>query len=122
MQKQCIRCKKEQSLDSFYKRKNGSPRSYCEKCTTLNRRKCRRIRNDWKVQLVELHGGHCLKCGYKKCIAALQFHHRNPKTKLFAIGCDHKYGLEEMITESKKCDLLCANCHIEEHYNLTRPK
>jgi len=46
----------------------------------------------------------------------LQFHHRDPKSKSFAI---YKYGsrdLSEIKLEIAKCDLMCANCHTSLHY------
>lgn len=47
----------------------------------------------------------------------LQFHHRNPDDKnnnvsaLTLSGCGKKRLLEEI----KKCDILCANCHLKLH-------
>lgn len=32
-----------------------------------------------KIQLVEYKGGECERCGYKKCIDALEFHHKESK-------------------------------------------
>ena len=63
-------------------------------------------------------GGKCEKCSYDKNIAALQFHHRNPEDKSFTldartIECKSD---EEVIEEFNKCDLLCANCHMELHH------
>lgn len=34
-----------------------------------------------KLEFINLLGGCCQKCGYKKNITALNFHHRNPKEK-----------------------------------------
>lgn len=70
-----------------------------------------------KKELVERHGGRCQRCGYDKCLSALVFHHRDPSTKLFNISVDKmqkKLALVE--AEADKCDLLCANCHAEVHY------
>ena len=54
----------------------------------------------------------CVECGYKKHPAALDFHHRDPATKLFSLGSKvHSYGKERIIEEIEKCDVLCANCH-----------
>lgn len=61
------------------------------------------------------YGGCCGRCGYDKCLSALQFHHRDPAQKLFNVTrC--RGSLETMRQEADKCDLICANCHFEEHY------
>lgn len=67
-----------------------------------------------KQLLVQEAGGKCVRCGYDKCLRALQFHHRDPSTKLFSLSGGIK-ALTAMQAEAKKCDLLCANCHAEEH-------
>ena len=75
-------------------------------------------RRDRKIKLVEIKGGECITCGYSKCIAALHFHHRDPKLKSFELGCNTilNYSFETVIEEIDKCDLVCANCHAEIHY------
>lgn len=58
----------------------------------------------------------CSKCGYAKCFAALDFHHRQDEVKKFSIATILKCKvMPERIKEIKKCDLLCANCHRELH-------
>jgi hypothetical protein len=81
-------------------------------------RKCRsemvsRARQRIKVKLVEALGGKCQRCGYNRCIAALEFHHRDPATKSFGLGQGCNASLKRCLEEAKKCDLLCANCHRE---------
>jgi hypothetical protein len=74
-----------------------------------------------KKTFLEYKGGICKKCGYSKCPAALTFHHLDKSTKLFRLSrarhvfrniCDIT---EKFVEELDKCDLLCANCHSEEH-------
>lgn len=62
-------------------------------------------------------GGKCQKCGYNTYQGALEFHHIDPTKKDFTIG-DRDFKLKECIEESKKCVLLCANCHREIHAGL----
>jgi len=62
----------------------------------------------------------CCRCGYNKNIKALEFHHRDPNTKKFAISCANRYTIEEVQSEMYKCDILCANCHREVHQKLRR--
>lgn len=85
-------------------------------------RSCARCRaesvSDWrrraKRQLVAEAGGRCVLCGYDRCVAALEFHHRDPGEKRFALG---GRGLSRAIgdlrDEARKCVLLCSNCHAE---------
>ncbi|PWT75527.1 MAG: hypothetical protein C5B59_08595 [Bacteroidetes bacterium] len=63
-------------------------------------------------QLKEDFGGKCKVCGYMKCMSALEFHHLDPKTKLFTIS-GGKAPWAEIVEEAKKCVLLCSNCHRE---------
>ncbi len=57
----------------------------------------------------------------KKCEISdpdvLTFHHRIPKTKLFTIsnGLNRNKSMDKILSEIKKCDVLCANCHIKYH-------
>lgn len=56
----------------------------------------------------------CKRCKIKNPIV-LQFHHRDPKTKLFTIGNKHKSKWKKVLEEIQKCDILCANCHLILH-------
>lgn len=67
-----------------------------------------------KILLVEYKGGKCCKCGYNKCIRALQFHHLDPNEKDFGIG-GLSVSLERLKKEVDKCILVCSNCHAEIH-------
>ncbi|MBC8104509.1 MAG: HNH endonuclease [Cytophagales bacterium] len=82
--------------------------------TARFRRWQERARSERKSALVSLLGGKCLRCGYDRCTAALEFHHREPKEKLFNLGKDNLLKRwEAVVAEAKKCDLVCANCHRE---------
>jgi 5-methylcytosine-specific restriction endonuclease McrA len=83
----CKRCRQEQVAD--------------------RRRRVKRI-------LVEEAGGSCALCGYHRCVAALQFHHRDPAAKRFALSSKGvTRGIAAARAEAQKCVLLCANCHAE---------
>ena len=92
------------------KRVDGGYR--CRKCSSENKRN---KRNTLKIQAVEYLGGECSVCGYNKCINALEFHHRNPDEKDFAISRSSRLSFEDIKSELDKCDILCANCHRELH-------
>lgn len=63
------------------------------------------------------HGGKCERCGYDTYLGALDFHHIDPTKKDFTIG-NRDYKLKECIEETKKCVLICSNCHREIHAGL----
>ena len=74
-----------------------------------------------KQRLLTLMGGKCIDCGYSGHMAALDFDHRDPKTKDFQLA----YGLNSLSEkdceiEAAKCDIRCANCHrIKTHPQAT---
>lgn len=75
-----------------------------------------KARQKIKEDLVYIHGGKCIMCGYNKCMAALQFHHIKPEEKKFGLSNGQGRSWEETLKESKKCVLVCSNCHMEIHY------
>jgi hypothetical protein len=46
----------------------------------------RKARKQCKRQLVDMMGGACVGCGYKRCASALDFHHLDPDKKKFGLG------------------------------------
>lgn len=71
-----------------------------------------------KLELIELKGGGCNSCGYKKNISALEFHHLDSKEKEHSLNVrflsNNKWS--NILIEAEKCELLCSNCHKEKHY------
>jgi hypothetical protein len=100
--KYCLNCKQSSSISGL--NQNGK----CRTCAL----------KDIKVYALNYLGNKCCVCGYNKCKSALEFHHRNPKEKEFSIGEARTKNLEKIKAELDKCDLLCANCHREEHERL----
>lgn len=74
-----------------------------------------------KIKLIEYKGGCCEKCGYKKSIRSLHFHHVNPAEKDIEIS-GTGYSFENLKSEVDKCMLLCANCHGEVHDEIEKNK
>ena len=74
-------------------------------------------RGDFIAKLKIKEGGKCIRCGYDKCISALEFHHKDPSKKDFGIS-DDNMRLKEAVEEVKKCILICSNCHREFHAGL----
>ena len=62
----------------------------------------------------------CIKCKYTGIFGSLDFHHRSPLEKDFNIGDSSssisvERFISELVPEIEKCDLLCPNCHRQEH-------
>lgn len=90
-------------------------RYICNKCRTVSVNKCQA---KVKFRAVEYKGGKCERCGYSKCIGALHFHHKDPTKKNFTIATRSRFTPWKMLIEElDKCELLCANCHAETHWN-----
>ena len=83
--------------------------------------RCQRCRADAVVRrrqrvkqiLVREAGGCCQLCGYDRCLAALEFHHVDPGEKAFGLARCGAHSLQELRAETRKCVLLCSNCHAE---------
>lgn len=73
---------------------------------------------DRKKELVRIMGGKCKCCGYSKNYAALTFHHRDPSQKETPLDLRQlsNRSWEQIVEESKKCDLMCFNCHMALHH------
>jgi len=71
-----------------------------------------------KFELMALKGGKCMRCGYFRNHAALEFHHIDPATKNFQLDQRSlaNRSREEVMKEVEKCLLVCANCHAEIHH------
>lgn len=83
----------------------------CSKCFSETVASGRRNKSQ-KLKLSR--GGKCERCGYSKCLAALEWHHKDDN-KEFTISKRLDWSYERLLAETSKCDLLCANCHREEH-------
>ena len=70
-----------------------------------------------KLTLIRLMGDQCQECGYRRNHAALEFHHIDPAQKSFQLDMRSLANLqwEQILTECRKCRLLCSNCHAEHH-------
>lgn len=74
----------------------------------------KRRRQRLKVLAIVYKGGSCKQCGYSRCPTALEFHHRDSSLKDGSPSSFTSWNKFKL--ELDKCDLLCANCHREIHY------
>lgn len=82
------------------------------------RERNRQIANEAKAQ-------GCTECGRHPDPVALDFHHRDRRTKLATVASLVNRGVSEkrLRAEIEKCAVLCASCHRELHHgDLVRPK
>ena len=108
----CLKCGKDlrgkQTKYCSSKCKNNQNQSYlAQQSRGLER----------KIILIQRCGGQCSVCGYKKNSSALDFHHINPKEKLFALDLRSLSNRTQLKIDSEiqKCTLMCRNCHSELH-------
>lgn len=86
------------------------PRWKCKRC--VGEAVTRRLQKV-KSTLVEEAGGCCAVCGYNRTVVNLHFHHVDPRAKSFAISVATGKSLGAYREETRKCVLVCANCHGE---------
>jgi len=101
-----------------YRQKNKSEiarkkREYRAKNREKLCQKMREFHRRYKKKMVDMLGGKCTRCGYSKCIAALDFHHKNREEK----EGEHFWRGHAFFEtfDPSKYELLCANCHREIH-------
>ena len=129
----CPHCKVEKDDSGFYwrNRAKGKRNSWCKTCADVLTKKWRLLnRIDGKTARIRLQEirqwilklkaeRQCKVCAFANPIA-LDFHHRDPNEKVTEIASATQRGWSKkrLLTEMKKCDVLCANCHrIEEEKN-----
>ncbi len=128
--KVCTKCGIGKPLREFYgdNRKKDKKQPWCKTCSDLASKNFYRKRHmEWQDFLGKDRLT-CMECGYNKCRAAIEFHHRNPEEKVFEIGrwiqyhsCNNQ-NKKLVLEEVDKCDSLCATCHRELHYYKTHPE
>lgn len=79
----------------------------------------RRVRGELRQKVAEykLARG-CKRCGYNRNSCALDAHHIQGKARIndgIAFMCHRRKSWEDILTELEKCEIVCANCHREEH-------
>lgn len=109
IKKQC----KTHGLIKHFKRPDTKKTYRCSKCSSdaVTRR-----RQKIKLMSIEYKGGKCNLCKYKKCVSALDFHHKDPRKKDFGISAKGNcHSWKRIKEELDKCILVCKNCHQEIH-------
>lgn len=75
----------------------------------------RKLLRDWYQELKA--GLACVQCG-ENHPACLEFHHRDPSTKLKDVSMlvAISASRSRILAEIAKCDVLCSNCHRKLHW------
>ena len=131
MTKICSNCKRELDISFFYKNKTKKDghQSTCKECKKeYNHKdymknkeyfleKSRKQKESLRKWLQEYKQTlKCKKCGEDRWYV-LQFHHTDPSEKESEISALVYSGSAKRLKEEiDKCVVLCANCHMEEHY------
>lgn len=85
-----------------------------ERYEAAQARKAERARRNQEIILAAKSSG-CVRCGEADPVV-LDFHHRDPATKLRDISSMRQTGEEQGLREEiAKCDVLCCNCHRKIH-------
>ena len=98
------------------KKFKGSSKSICGQCNAII------YKRNKKSFAVAYKGGKCERCGYDKCLASLDFHHRNPDEKEHNPSDMMDWSKDRVKKELDKCSILCSNCHREEHDRIRNEK
>jgi len=95
-------------------------RTYTDRAEYLKSAVSKR-RKKLKEMAIEYGGGKCVICGYKTCVRALSFHHKDSQKKDFGLSArGFTRSWTKIQTELDKCILVCANCHMEIHDGITQ--
>lgn len=126
--KKCNKCKQEKPDIDFPARGNQLG-PYCLSCKREYDReywsKTKSLRNDRKKINVKdiryrnaeyvfnyLKKNPCVKCGENNPLR-LTFDHLDPTQKKYNVSEMRQLSLDNIISEIKKCRVLCASCHLE---------
>jgi hypothetical protein len=69
----------------------------------------------YKLKLFGLRGNKCFDCGYDININILEFHHLSKPDARISTLLSRGLSWKKILIESKKCVLLCPNCHAIRH-------
>jgi hypothetical protein len=109
--KRAERTKKRAKSRAYYEANRERSIESTKASTKRRRAALKTIVDEFKQQA-------CVACGESYPTAAMQCHHRDPRTKAAAVATLVHRGVREEILrmELAKCDVVCANCHMIEHF------
>lgn len=125
--KKCSKCGNEKELDDFpiNKTRVDGHGNACKTCQNeytrnhyQNNKKQYRDRNKRRAKeareyIINVKKNSVCKCGEKRWWV-LDFHHKDEKKEEITKLISH--GIEIVKKEIKKCEIICANCHRDLHF------
>lgn len=126
--KVCSKCKNDLPIEQFSIKK-GKPQSYCKSCHSeyrknhyeQNKQKYIDKASNYRKEFWEWFRNlkkdlSCIKCGEDRHWV-LDFHHRDSSLKDNEVSkLINSVSKSKVLQEIEKCDVLCANCHRDLHY------
>ena len=106
----CGQCS-ETDPSKFY----GNKRRICGSCQNAYNTKAGQEK---RLRAVQELGGRCMRCGFDRFSCSLDIHHKNASDKDPNFRSMRGWSWEHILTELKKCVLLCKNCHAAVHAGL----
>lgn len=84
-------------------------------CGEKKERRQERVLKNKEIIADYKRGLGCSRCG-ENDPRVLQFHHTDPSEKDQDISTlSRRYSIDRVFEEIKKCEVICANCHIKLH-------
>ena len=128
--KKCTKCGEIKELSEFTKKKSrkdglNSSCKTCSRATTKshyerNKEYYKKKSHNHEKRVAVLikeykENNPCVRCGETRPWR-LEFHHRNPSEKEYAVSTMIQLAYNTVLKEIEKCDVVCANCHRDIHY------
>ena len=118
----CCNCPGDKTLEEMTKSKYQKP-YMCKICKNkISKESYRRNKSTYQTRaprrrfesrnlVTKLKSEPCIDCKTKFHFCQMDFDHRDPTEKRLPVSRMGLMGLESIIKEVAKCDLVCANCH-----------
>lgn len=92
-------------------------RGRCKQCRSSNIKIRDKKRRERKLKIIrQFKSKPCMDCQIPYPSYIMEFDHREPSKKNFTIGeygASGSSGIQRLLNEIAKCDVVCANCHRE---------
>lgn len=115
--KKCKKCHVDKPLAKFARHPTTKDRkqTWCMSCVGSNNRLngygLEQIAEK-RLLILSAKDRPCMDCGVQYPPYVMDFDHRDKKEKKFNLAAGHtRAGIELLLAEIAKCDVVCANCH-----------